>query len=76
MEQREYFNRRKKMSIRTIITISSFLIIFLGLLSLVGNVHVAEFYGIIGFSSIITIIIWFKLGKYNFSKQKTKNNTK
>lgn len=62
------------MSIRTILTVMSFITIFLGLMSMVGNVHVAEFYGILGFSLITSIIIWFKLGSLHFTKKKISKN--
>lgn len=57
------------MSIRFIITLIVFGFIFFGLLSLVGNVHVAEFYGILTVSFIGSLITWFKLGKLSVSKK-------
>ncbi|WP_157792655.1 hypothetical protein [Thiomicrospira microaerophila] len=37
-----------------------FALVFFGLLSMVGNVHVAEFYGILVIAVISSIISWFK----------------
>lgn len=58
------------MSLRMITTLITFCFVFFGLLSMVGNVHVAEFYGIIGISFILSIIIWFKLGRLSFMRKK------
>lgn len=52
-----------KIKIRLITTVTVFLLVFLGLLSMVGNVHVAEFYGALFISTIVAIIAWFKLPK-------------
>jgi hypothetical protein len=57
------------MSIRLIFTVIVFLITFFGLMSLVGNVHVAEFYGILIIAFITSLICWFKLGKFPKSKK-------
>jgi hypothetical protein len=39
-------------------------------MSMVGNVHVAEFYGILAASTIISLICWFKLGGHGFANKK------
>jgi hypothetical protein len=46
---------------RSVFTLVAFLMVFFGLLSVVGNVHVAEFYGILFIASIVTIYVWFKV---------------
>jgi hypothetical protein len=54
---------RMNMSIRSIGSIASFLFVFLGLMSMVGNVHVAEFFGCLGLGFIAGLVAWFKLPK-------------
>ncbi len=49
-----------KVKTRFIISLIVFFLVFLGLLSLVGNVHVAEFYGALFIATIVSIIAWFK----------------
>lgn len=51
------------MSIRAIGAIASFLIVFLGLMSMVGNVHVAEFFASLILGMIAAIFTWSKLPK-------------
>jgi hypothetical protein len=58
------------MSTRAIVTVISFCIVFFGLMSVVGNVHVAEFYGILGCSTIGAIVVWFKLGRLALARKK------
>lgn len=48
------------MKARLIFSSIIFALVFFGLLSVVGNVHFAEFYGILGLSTISFIIAWFK----------------
>lgn len=48
------------MKFRLIFSSIIFALVFFGLLSMVGNVHVAEFYGILAISVISFIIAWFK----------------
>lgn len=45
----------------------AFLVVFFGLMSVVGNVHVAEFYGCLGLGAIAAIITFFKYPKPNQS---------
>lgn len=49
------------MNIRFTATFVCFWVIFLGLLSLTGNTHVAEFYGSLVLAIIGTLIFHFKL---------------
>ena len=49
-----------KPNLRLIFTIASFFLVFLGILSLVGNVHVAEFFTALVLAVITAIIMWFK----------------
>jgi hypothetical protein len=58
------------MSIRLILTITVLLFTFFGLISVVGNVHVAEFYGILTVSLIMAIVTWFKLGRFKKAAKK------
>ena len=58
------------MSIRSIFSAFSFFFVFFGLMSMVGNVHVAEFYGILVAAAILSIISWFKLGRFEVAKKK------
>jgi len=58
------------MSIRLILTLTVLALTFFGLISVVGNVHVAEFYGITGISIITAVICWFKLGRFKGSARK------
>tara|TARA_R110002033_G_scaffold21979_1_gene53732 strand:- start:103 stop:279 length:177 start_codon:yes stop_codon:yes gene_type:complete len=51
------------MSIRSIGAIVAFLFVFLGLMSMVGNVHVAEFFGSLALGFIAALVAWFKLPK-------------
>lgn len=51
------------MSIRGIGSAITFLFVFLGLMSMVGQVHVGEFFGIIGIGTIAAVIAFFKLPK-------------
>ena len=51
------------MSIRQIGAVATFLFVFLGLMSMVGNVHVAEFFGSLGLGFVAGLIVWFKLPK-------------
>jgi len=51
------------MNIRGIGTTAVFLFIFLGLMSMVGQVHVAEFFGILGIAAFLALIAFFKLPK-------------
>lgn len=46
---------------RFIISFVVFLLIFLGLMSMTGETHVAEFYGTMGIGLIGGIVTWFKL---------------
>lgn len=57
------------MSIRLIITLLTFCILFFGLMSMVGNVHVVEFYGILTISFVGSLVTWFKLGKFQATKK-------
>lgn len=61
------------MTIRTIITAIVFCFTFFGLMSLVGNVHEAEFYGILIIACIASLICWFKLGKFPITKKVLSN---
>ena len=61
------------MSIRLIITAIVFCFTFFGLISVVGNVHVAEFYGILIIACIASLICWFKLKKFPVSKKIVSN---
>jgi hypothetical protein len=38
-------------------------------MSMVGNVHVVEFYGILTIALIASIVTWFKLGKFESVKK-------
>jgi len=58
------------MSIRTLLTLTTLFSTFFGLLSVVGNVHVAEFYGISTISIIASLVVWFKLARYKYSSKK------
>ena len=49
------------MSVRSIGAIAAFLLVFLGLMSMVGNVHVAEFFGSLALGFIAALVAWFKL---------------
>jgi hypothetical protein len=51
------------MSLRSIGAVAAFFLVFFGLMSMVGNVHVAEFYGILGLGLIAGLVAWFKLPK-------------
>lgn len=51
------------MSIRSIGAIAAFLIVFLGLMSMVGNVAVEEFYGCLVLGFIAGIYTFMKLPK-------------
>ena len=51
------------MSIRSIGAIAAFLFVFLGLMSMVGNVHVAEFFGSLALGFVAALVAWFKLPK-------------
>ncbi|MGK2871231.1 MAG: hypothetical protein ACSLFL_03130 [Alphaproteobacteria bacterium] len=51
------------MSIQGIIAIIAGLLVFLGLMSMVGQVHVGEFFGSMAIATIIAIIIFFKTPK-------------
>lgn len=51
------------MSIRSIGAIAAFLLVFLCLISVVGNVHVGEFYGSLALAFIAGLVAWFKLPK-------------
>jgi hypothetical protein len=57
------------MSLRFIVTLLVLGFVFFGLMSMVGNVHVAEFYGISTIAVITSIVCWFKLGKFQASKK-------
>jgi hypothetical protein len=57
------------MSLRLIITLLVFSFIFFGLMTMVGNVHVVEFYGILTIALIASIVTWFKLGKFESVKK-------
>ncbi len=47
------------MKYRFIFSLIIFVFVFLGVLSLVGSVHVAEFYGILALSVIAFILAWW-----------------
>lgn len=55
------------MKVRLIFSSVVFALVFFGLLSVVGNVHVAEFYGILGLSLISFIVAWFKFPAFKAS---------
>ena len=51
------------MSFRSIGAVATFLFVFLGLMSMVGNVHVAEFFGSLGLAFVAALVVFFKLPK-------------
>ena len=57
------------MSLRGILTIAAFLIVFLGLMSMVGQVHVGEFFGSLALGAFAAVIVFLKMPKPK-SKQK------
>lgn len=51
------------MSTRSIGAIAAFLLVFLGLMAMVGDVHVAEFFVSLALGFIAALVAWFKLPK-------------
>jgi len=51
------------MSIRGILSLVAGLLVFLGLMSMVGQVHVGEFFGSIAIAAIVALIVFFKTPK-------------
>ena len=52
-----------KINLRLVGAAAAFLLVFLGLMSMVGNVHVGEFYGILGLGVVAGLVTYFKLPK-------------
>ncbi|KKM88198.1 hypothetical protein LCGC14_1261220 [marine sediment metagenome] len=51
------------MTLRVIGTIGTFFLVFFGLMSMVGDVSVADFFALLGFGCIAGLIAWYKLFK-------------
>ena len=52
-------------NLRLMGAIAAFLLVFFGLMSMVGNVLVGEFYGILGLGAIAALIAYFKIPKFD-----------
>lgn len=51
------------MSIRGISAAAAFLFVFLGLMSMVGQVHVGEFFGSLALGAFAAVIVFLKMPK-------------
>ena len=57
-----------KFNLRLVGGAAAFFAVFFGLMSMVGNVHVAEFYGCLGIASVVAVIVFFKIPKPDSAK--------